>query len=109
MLPVHGEGPDLPETGRDGSGVLSNPLVSRALAKAAAEYDKDGVRNFAYNASVQEAECYIDREAGPHGGVDKGALGLQEHEKVRIGAFEPMCNPISQAEVLNAADKTNRT
>jgi uncharacterized metal-binding protein len=147
--------------GGTGPVFCSTLLYPEALAKAAAEYDKDGVRNFAYNASVQEAECYIDREADPHyrypvkprvqeiiefarkmeyrklgvafcgglhreaavfcriledhgfevvsvmckvGGVDKGALGLQEHEKVRIGAFEPMCNPISQAEVLNAAD-----
>jgi uncharacterized metal-binding protein len=150
---------------RDKDGVgpafCSTVLYPEAIAKAAAEYDKDGIRNFAYNASLQEAECYIDREADPAyrypvkprlqeiiefarkmgyvklgvafcgglhreaavfcriledhgfdvvsvmckvGGVDKAALGLQEHEKVRIGAFEPMCNPISQAEVLNAAN-----
>jgi len=149
------------QKGGVGPAFCSTVLYPEAIAKAAAEYDKDGIRSFAYKASVQEAECYIDREAAPSyrypvkprlqeiiefarkmgygklgvafcgglhreaavfckiledhgfnvvsvmckvGGVDKSALGLQEHEKVKIGSFEPMCNPISQAEVLNAAD-----
>ena len=36
------------------------------------------------------------------GSLDKLKLGLQEEEKVRPGTFEPACNPIAQAEVLNA-------
>jgi uncharacterized metal-binding protein len=35
------------------------------------------------------------------GSLDKLALGLDESEKVRPGTFEPACNPIAQAQVLN--------
>jgi uncharacterized metal-binding protein len=37
------------------------------------------------------------------GGVPKEFLGLKDSEKVRVGTDETMCNPITQAEVLNAA------
>jgi uncharacterized metal-binding protein len=37
------------------------------------------------------------------GGVAKELLGLRQHEKVRPGAYESMCNPVSQAELLNRA------
>ena len=43
----------------------STTLYPEGLAKAAAEYTKPDIREFAYQASVQEAECYIDREASP--------------------------------------------
>lgn len=36
------------------------------------------------------------------GSVDKGALGIPDGEKVRPGTFEPACNPVAQAEILNA-------
>lgn len=36
------------------------------------------------------------------GSLDKLELGLSEAEKVRPGSFEPACNPIAQARVLNA-------
>ena len=35
------------------------------------------------------------------GGVPKEHLGLGEEEKISIGQFESMCNPITQAEILN--------
>lgn len=35
------------------------------------------------------------------GGVDKTAIGIQEEEKLHPGRFEPVCNPIAQAEILN--------
>lgn len=35
------------------------------------------------------------------GSIDKLELGLKESDKVRPGTFEPACNPIAQAEVLN--------
>jgi len=35
------------------------------------------------------------------GCIPKESIGLEEQEKVRIGEFEPMCNPISQAFILN--------
>ncbi len=37
------------------------------------------------------------------GGVPKEFLGLKDGEKVRVGTEETMCNPITQAEVLNEA------
>lgn len=37
------------------------------------------------------------------GGIDKLKLGLCEEEKVRPNTFEPACNPIAQAELLNQA------
>jgi len=36
------------------------------------------------------------------GSIDKLALHLQEEDKVRPGTFEPACNPIAQARILNA-------
>lgn len=38
-----------------------------------------------------------------NGGVAKERIGLRDDEKIRPGTFEPMCNPISQAELLNRA------
>ena len=35
------------------------------------------------------------------GSVDKGKLGIPEEFKVRPGTFEPLCNPVAQAAVLN--------
>jgi uncharacterized metal-binding protein len=35
------------------------------------------------------------------GSIDKLELGLQEHDKVRPGTFEPACNPVAQAEICN--------
>lgn len=37
------------------------------------------------------------------GSIDKLELGLEEQEKVRPNTFEPACNPIAQAELLNQA------
>ena len=36
------------------------------------------------------------------GSIDKLKLDIAEEEKVRPGTFEPACNPIAQAEILNA-------
>jgi uncharacterized metal-binding protein len=35
------------------------------------------------------------------GSVDKEALGVPDGEKVRPGTFEPACNPVAQARILN--------
>jgi uncharacterized metal-binding protein len=35
------------------------------------------------------------------GSVDKEALGVKDVEKVRPGTFEPACNPVAQARILN--------
>lgn len=37
------------------------------------------------------------------GSIDKLQLGLKEKEKVRPGTFEPACNPVAQAVLLNRA------
>lgn len=37
------------------------------------------------------------------GSVPKETLGVKEDEKVRPGQFEPICNPICQAQLLNRA------
>ncbi len=36
------------------------------------------------------------------GSIDKLELNLSEDDKVRPGTFEPACNPIAQAKILNA-------
>lgn len=36
------------------------------------------------------------------GSIDKLSLGLTEADKVRPGTFEPACNPVAQARILNA-------
>ena len=38
-----------------------------------------------------------------NGGVPKEAIGVSDAEKIRPGTYEPMCNPVSQAELLNRA------
>lgn len=38
------------------------------------------------------------------GGVDKCQIGVAAEDKVRVGCFEPMCNPIAQAKILNQAN-----
>jgi uncharacterized metal-binding protein len=35
------------------------------------------------------------------GSMDKEALGVPDAEKVRPGTFEPACNPVAQARILN--------
>jgi len=37
------------------------------------------------------------------GSIDKQCVGLAENDKVRPGTFEPVCNPIAQAELCNRA------
>lgn len=38
------------------------------------------------------------------GGVEKEFLGLDDNQKIRIGEYESMCNPIAQAKVLNEVE-----
>lgn len=35
------------------------------------------------------------------GGVEKEAIGIKDSEKIWVGEFEPMCNPLLQAEIMN--------
>jgi uncharacterized metal-binding protein len=34
-------------------------------------------------------------------GIDKTVIGLREEDKLRPGTHESMCNPVTQAELLN--------
>ncbi|MDO5725738.1 MAG: DUF1847 domain-containing protein [Tissierellia bacterium] len=38
------------------------------------------------------------------GGVDKSKIGIPDSEKIKPGHFEPMCNPVAQALILNKAN-----
>jgi uncharacterized metal-binding protein len=38
-----------------------------------------------------------------HHGIPKEEIGLEDHEKIRPGGHESLCNPISQAHLLNEA------
>lgn len=128
------------------------------IEKALKEYEKPEINEFARMASIQEGECYINREIKPYtlhpskprvqeicefaskmnykrlgiafcgglhkearvlsdilnaqdfnvvsvmckcGGVPKETVGLSEEQKIRGNEFEPMCNPIIQAAILN--------
>jgi uncharacterized metal-binding protein len=37
-----------------------------------------------------------------NGNIPKEDLGIADHEKIRPGQFEALCNPVAQAELLNA-------
>ena len=37
------------------------------------------------------------------GSIPKEEIGIQEKDKIRIGEYEAMCNPILQAHILNDA------
>lgn len=37
------------------------------------------------------------------GGIPKERIGIKDEEKIQIGKFESMCNPIAQAMILNRA------
>jgi len=124
------------------------------------KYRQASVREFARQASIQEGECYADRDKRPYvmhttkpriqeigefarkmayhrlglvfcvglskeamivnqmltsqgfetvsvackvGSVPKEEIGVKDSEKIYIGEYESMCNPILQAAVVNEA------
>jgi uncharacterized metal-binding protein len=130
------------------------------LQQARVEYQKPEILEFARQASLQEAECYLNREKKPFmmhpskpriqeicefaakmkytrlglisciglskeaavvaeilktqgfevvsvackaGSIPKEEIGVKEKEKIRIGEYEAMCNPIFQAMLVNDA------
>ena len=130
------------------------------IEKVLGRYDQPEIWEFARQASVQEGQCYANRDQTPFvlhptksrleeiiefskkmgykrlgiafcggvsleasilveilekqgfdtvavtckaGGIPKERIGIKEEEKIQIGKFEPMCNPIVQAEILNEA------
>jgi len=48
----------------------------------------------AYDFEVVSAVCKLGR-------TPKESIGIRDDQKIRIGSFESMCNPIAQAYVLN--------
>lgn len=80
-----------------------------ALAKLMG-YRKIGVATCIGLLDESERLCSILRAQGfePYsacckaGSIDKMKLDLKEEDKVRPGTFEPACNPIAQAQILNA-------
>ncbi len=148
---------------KEGTGPKFCPTKSkdRELQKALKKYQDPKIMEFAKNASLQEAECYMGRGEKPFvrrpgktrveeiiefaqkmnyrklgvafcsglfsegktfvsilekngfevvsvcckaGGVPKEFLGIQDDQKVNVGSYETMCNPINQAEILNQAE-----
>jgi len=136
--------------------VGSKDLIDRARK----QYKKRKIGEFARQASIQEGECYIDRDKKPYslhptktriqeicefarkmnynrlglvfciglakeaaivgeilkkkgfevvsavckvGAVPKEEIGVREEEKIYIGKYESMCNPVLQAMIVNAA------
>ncbi len=154
-----GERSCLHPKGKGGPGCPT--LTKRELMEQALrEYDRDDVREFTRQASIQESSCYEGREQKPYilhpvkpriqeicefahrmayrrlglvycaglavegamidrlldaqgfevvsawckvGSVPKERIGLDEEEKVYIGRYESMCNPIMQAKIVNDA------
>jgi len=145
-----------------GKGAKGCPtLTEKKLAgQVKREYQLANVREFARQASIQEGECYAEREKRPYvmhatkpriqeisefarkmayhrlglvfcvglsreamivnqilgsqdfetvsvackvGSVPKEEIGLKESEKIFIGEYESMCNPILQAAIVNDA------
>ncbi len=56
-----------------------------------------------FSAILESHGFEVTSVACKNGGVPKEQIGVKEEEKIRPGNFEPMCNPLSQAELLNRA------
>jgi uncharacterized metal-binding protein len=56
-----------------------------------------------FSAILESHGLDVVSVACKNGGISKEDIGLKDDEKIRPGTFEPMCNPISQAELLNRA------
>lgn len=148
------------ESGQKGKSPAFCPTKNykSVIEKALKEYEKPEIKEFARMASIQEGECYINREIKPYtlhpakprvqeicefahrmnykklgiafcgglkaearvlseilnaqefevvsvmckcGGIKKETIGMSEEQKIRVNEFEPMCNPVIQASILN--------
>jgi uncharacterized metal-binding protein len=56
-----------------------------------------------FSAILESHGFDVTSVACKNGGVAKELIGLKDEEKIRPGQHESMCNPISQAELLNRA------
>lgn len=146
------------ETGGEGPVFCPTKNYKSVIENALKEYEKLEIREFARMASIQEGECYINRDSKPYvlhpskprvqeicefaqkmkyeklgiafcgglhsearvlsdilkaqdfnvvsvmckcGRIPKETVDVVNEQKIRIGEFEPMCNPIVQAAILN--------
>ena len=56
-----------------------------------------------FSAILESHGLEVASVACKNGGVPKEEIGLKDEEKIRPGTFEAICNPLSQAELLNRA------
>ena len=56
-----------------------------------------------FSAILESHGLEVASVACKNGGVPKEDIGLKDAEKIRPGTFEAICNPLSQAELLNRA------
>ncbi len=56
-----------------------------------------------FSAILESHGLEVASVACKNGGVPKEEIGLKDEEKIRPGSFEAICNPLSQAELLNRA------
>ncbi len=56
-----------------------------------------------FSAILESHGLEVASVACKNGGVAKEEIGLKDAEKIRPGTYEAICNPISQAELLNRA------
>ena len=56
-----------------------------------------------FSAILESHGFEVTSIACKNGGVPKENIGVKDEEKIRPGNFEAMCNPVSQAELLNRA------
>jgi uncharacterized metal-binding protein len=56
-----------------------------------------------FSAILESHGLEVASVACKNGGIPKEEIGLKDEEKIRPGTYEAICNPLSQAELLNRA------
>jgi uncharacterized metal-binding protein len=56
-----------------------------------------------FSAILESHGLEVASVACKNGGVPKEAIGLEDGQKIRPGTYEAICNPLSQADLLNRA------
>jgi uncharacterized metal-binding protein len=144
----------------EGKGPGGCPSLNKGklIEEVLVEYSKKEIAEFARQASIQEGQCYANRDRKPYipyptkprieeicefahkmrytrlglvfcvglrregelvaqileakgfevvsvvckvGSIPKEEIGVKDDEKVRVGEYESMCNPILQAKIIN--------
>jgi len=89
-----------------GPGFCPSKVDEEGIERAWERYEDSEVRRVARASALVESAGYWVR--GRIGGVQErgcaeGAARAADEDKIRPGTYEPMCNPLSQAELLNDA------